>query len=736
MHKHRSFLFERIYENKFSKNINISKYNYWSNLLGEENWRKILQEYPQVYGYLRGEEFDCFLPDDSHFFEGIEKGDNNFHISDFIYDRKIYFPQFYTRMSAYAITQLKGFFLMEDNVFEPCIFEDFRMQLVSHLQEICIRTLIVKMHEYEEKGLLMAEASSEKYQYFCREIVSQKNFLLEVLEQYPVLCRSIQRCIENTVNHFREVIHYFNIEQTAIQEALCKGKNPGKIRSISGNFSDFHNFGRQVMRVSFEDGTEILYKPRSMENERAFGNLLRWMQEHTGIRQYEYEFLSYEDHSWCATVKYVPCASKNELCAYYIRLGVQLFLAYFLGTKDLHYENLIAAGEYPVFVDLETLSNQYRAELRDSAEEEIRYQLGQSVLYTGILPYYHWNQNGKGINCSAISGTGSQTYPFKIPVVIDGETSKMRIAYASPVSHKQQNLAMLGGEFQEPVLYMDQLVHGFQISYQAVLEHKDAFRMLMPKLRKLKNRYLLMDTQRYQMLLSTSYHPSMLRDGADRELLLYSLKRGRKSTDMSLVECEVRELLEGDIPYFFCCMDSRNLYNIKGRCVENYFPCTGMEWLEQRLEQLSQQDMELQSNYIAWTLKMTQNNSEERMNRVYLSDSNMWSEEENRHNYVKSLTDCIIQQAVWNQAHTQVSWSTAMAAENDRTWNLFPMNWYLYDGLAGMLLLLYHLKEYDTREEICEMYETLKRMLFSYTDEGKKCRGCVCLSGIIQDCFG
>ena len=63
-----------------------------------------------------------------------------------------------------------------------------------------------------------------------------------MLEDYPVLSRIIQNCIENKVNYFREVIHNFDIEKTAIQESLYKGKNLGKICKILGGFSDFHNY--------------------------------------------------------------------------------------------------------------------------------------------------------------------------------------------------------------------------------------------------------------------------------------------------------------------------------------------------------------------------------------------------------------------------------------------------------------------------------------------------------------
>ena len=48
-----------------------------------------------------------------------------------------------------------------------------------------------------------------------------------------------------------------------------------------------------------------------------------------------------------------PCHSREELRRYYRRNGILLGICYLLGSRDLHYENVIAHGEYPVIIDLE-----------------------------------------------------------------------------------------------------------------------------------------------------------------------------------------------------------------------------------------------------------------------------------------------------------------------------------------------------------------------------------------------
>ena len=98
---------------------------------------------------------------------------------------------------------------------------------------------------------------------------------------------------------------------------------------------------------------------------------------------------------------------------YYQRLGEQLFLAYLLGTNDIHFENLIACGAYPVMIDLEALVHNSRGRSEESIRDTVQSHLWESVLATGILPSYTWNNEGEGIDGSAIHSKKGQKLPFK-----------------------------------------------------------------------------------------------------------------------------------------------------------------------------------------------------------------------------------------------------------------------------------------------------------------------------------
>ena len=65
-------------------------------------------------------------------------------------------------------------------------------------------------------------------------------------------------------------------------------------------------------------------------------------------------------------IENIPCKNESEVEHYYFRMGIHLFLGYALGATDLHGENIIAHGEYPVIIDMET----YPGYLKQQSEKD------------------------------------------------------------------------------------------------------------------------------------------------------------------------------------------------------------------------------------------------------------------------------------------------------------------------------------------------------------------------------
>lgn len=703
----KSYLTEREYIKNDNCN-NTALVERWKKLLGEDVYNKLIQTVPEFQCYLREEQFTEQHSEDSAI-AGLGEQENHK-----IADPDIFFPEFYNRFLKSATARLKRRLKDMEAHFSQDIYEDFEKHLVGNFEKICLRTLIVEMHLFKDNGWLQGADSKEEYEYFCRKIVGTAEFGERLREQYPVMFRCIGEKAEQIINYYQEIIVTFAKEKKEIGDKIFDGEVIKRITRLRGNFSDVHKNGKQVLHVRIDDNKDILYKPHSMENERIYQELLEWMEEQTHIRQYSYPFLSYENHSWCKIVEYQSCESEKQLSEYYRRLGVQLFLAYMLGTKDLHCENLIACGEYPVLIDLETLIQVQGHKDRHTVGEEICYQLSESVLYTGMLPLYHWNNEGTGVNSSAISGAEGQSYPFRVPTVLNAKTSEMRIGYYSPISKNSQNLATVKGEFQSPAEYKGEMLEGFTEAYRHVMLQKEEFRSLLDGIANTPNRFLVADTQRYSMVLSSSYHPSLLMDGADREIFLYSMWKGRQLKEREIVKSEVKDLLRGDIPYFYYNVSETGLYSSDGKVIEDYFAQPAITAIYHKLDGLNNQDLVQQCEYICLAIELMPQEKESFTNRVYYVDENVaegkaQTDKTAKKSAIEGLRTRLLRHAVWNQDRTEVSWfTTSMYHYNSSTWKIKPMNYYLYDGLAGMLLVTYELGEE-------KLYETLRDMLFRYT---------------------
>ena len=82
------------------------------------------------------------------------------------------------------------------------------------------------------------------------------------------------------------------------------------------------------------------------------------------------------------------CKTEDEIIKYYHRFGEYVALAYLLCGNDFHYENVIAHGEFPVLIDIETLiQNDSPIKRADNPYVKLSEKKYSSVLSTALLPF-------------------------------------------------------------------------------------------------------------------------------------------------------------------------------------------------------------------------------------------------------------------------------------------------------------------------------------------------------------
>ena len=129
--------------------------------------------------------------------------------------------------------------------------------------------------------------------------------------------------------------------------------------------------------------------------------------------------------------------------------------------------------------------------------------------------------------------------------------------------------------------YFDNLERlGFRDMYNWLMEHKEQFKKQLHRFAEVEVRSIMRPTIYYGELLRQSWHPDFLRDGLlDRDILLHrlwldtSLRPGLKK----VVQSEKRDLLEGDIPYFFTLPGQTHLWDGEGNCLKDCFEESALE---------------------------------------------------------------------------------------------------------------------------------------------------------------
>lgn len=105
------------------------------------------------------------------------------------------------------------------------------------------------------------------------------------------------------------------------------------------------------------------------------------------------------------------CTTQQEVEDYYLRAGMLLCLLHVLGGTDMHNDNLVACGQHPILIDLETVTTPgYPSQmwstghLTPSPQPEALDGSWQTVLETGFLP--EWKSHGDANHACDLSGLG------------------------------------------------------------------------------------------------------------------------------------------------------------------------------------------------------------------------------------------------------------------------------------------------------------------------------------------
>ncbi len=331
----------------------------------------------------------------------------------------------------------------------------------------------------------------------------------------PVLLRLIATVARQWIDVNREFIMRLAQDRAAIEAAFGCG---GRAATVEGDFSDPHNNGRSVKIVTFEDGARVVYKPKDLRLDAAWHALVeRLNAADAPLDLKAARALARDGYGWSEYIEHGPCAGEDGFARFFRRAGGWLALLHCFAANDMHQENMIACGDQPVPIDLETILQASAEPEQAPAADDEAYAaatgiVANSVMTVGLLPAY-----GRGIDDNVFA-VGGMTADWNSKIKITWahiNSDAMRPAKTVEAGAGTPNLPRIGTRYAKFADHVEDFIAGFE-SYAQFLSRVSrdaALGGLFEGFAGLPVRKVIRPTRFYYMLLQRLKNTRAMDDG-------------------------------------------------------------------------------------------------------------------------------------------------------------------------------------------------------------------------------
>jgi len=585
---------------------------------------------------------------------------------------------------------------------QRALHETLSMQLAPLLE----RTLVLEMHVARLQNLLTGETPAARFAAFLKRL-QDPAIALALLAEYPVLARQLMTKIEQTTVALVEILQRLVVDWPQLQTTFAAGRDPGLLVEIGIGAGDTHRSGRSVAILRFASGLRLVYKPRSLAIDVHFQALLVWLNRQGAEPAFRpLAVIDQHDYGWVEFVAAAPCQTSEEVERFYTRQGGYLAILHLLSAADFHFENMIAAGEHPLLIDLEALFHPDIMEYDPNHPGELAQQaLDQSVLSIGMLPQrMRFHAAAATIDISGLGAAGTQLTPDKLPVWQGVGTDEMRLTRQHVEFSSSGHRPALNGQPIDVRAYAGAVAQGFEQIYRLLLAQRTAFTAANGPLLRFADdevRVVVRATRTYALLLQESAHPDLLRNALDRDRLYTRLWKDVATAPRlaRLLRAERQDLHSGDVPIFLAKPGATDLWDSRGQLIADFLAETGLARVQRRLASMGEEDLTRQLWYIrAAFATLDGTNSHAVQTVTEQRQQLMQTETDKAHtitptpedlrraartvgDHLEELAHRYQQHAIW----------IGLGMDEQESWSLAPLTMHLYDGHAGLALFFAYL---------------------------------------------
>lgn len=411
--------------------------------------------------------------------------------------------------------------------------------------------------------------------------------LAEFLANYPVLATHLCLLSWQWGEAMAELVTRLTNDLTVLAEWFAGGDVLGPVVALEMGMSDRHAGGRQVAALRFEEGTEVIYKPRDVTLEKGWEELVTWLRrEGLDCAPPAPKVLERPGYGW---VERVRGAEASDPADFARSAGALVFLAWLVGGIDLHEDNVIATAAGPALVDAEALLQPLRADLTPAA--------ASSILATGLLTFPIITAQGLLVDAGGLVGGPRPSPPHRQWEHVN--TDAMRPVSRPSPPRPPANLPRTHGQPWRATGRPAELEEGFLEAYRFCLAHRQ--RLLDPAgpLRRFSlaaPRLVFRPTESYVRLQRALLAPAYQRLGVERSIAQEALNRvfaasPRRPPLWPLVAEERAALERLDIPRFTIAATAEVLVAASGEVIPAVVARSGWASLGDRLQGLSEQEL-------------------------------------------------------------------------------------------------------------------------------------------------
>lgn len=491
-----------------------------------------------------------------------------------------------------------------------------RHSLLKELCSLCAPAIYERFAKARKTAATPADAAqpqpdraTSQYNQFVGEM--KAGGFHRLFEDKPVLLRLVAVITRQWIDTSREFVLRLDADLATIRRDILHSGAHGRVAKIEGDLSDPHNGGHSVKIVSFEDDSRVLYKPKDLRLDVTWHNVIeRLNRADPPVELKSARAIARNGYGWTEFIDHTGCTDQDGCKRFFRRAGAWLALFHCFAATDMHQENVIAAGDHPVPIDLEmilqaTVEEDKTQDPEGQASEAAVETIANSVMMVGLLPAYLRSPKN---NVFSIGGMVSDWKSKKLVLTWDNINSDaMRPARSKSQedSNTIPNLPHINGDYAKFGDHIADFVAGFEDYANFLLDQtRDAKREeVFEGFAGLPVRKVIRPTRFYSLLLQRLKNHRTMDDcvvwSAQADFLA-RLADWEKDSDpfWPLQRAERSALLALNVPHYVSPSDGNEIRDAAGVSVRTE-ATSGMDRARARVQSFDKED-------IAWQIEVIQ----------------------------------------------------------------------------------------------------------------------------------